>query len=90
MTTYYYILASQRFLVEEEPLDEVFSKRTLNSQEINKKIDFWLIKQPDFIEALEFTEIITWLKLCLEFVIKGEFEVSSISIADPLAFLEGV
>ncbi|MGP0129531.1 MAG: MgPME-cyclase complex family protein [cyanobacterium endosymbiont of Rhopalodia musculus] len=108
MKTYYYVLASQRFLVEEEPLDEVFRERTRNYEETNKEIDFWLIKQPAFIEVLEFAEVkakcpqpsvaiislnsefITWLKLRLEYVIKGEFEAPSISIADPLASLEGV
>ncbi|BBA79410.1 hypothetical protein RGRSB_0886 [cyanobacterium endosymbiont of Rhopalodia gibberula] len=108
MTTYYYILASQRFLVEEEPLDEVFRERTRNYRETNKEIDFWLIKQPAFIESLEFIEVkarcpqpsvaiislnsefITWLKLRLEYVIKGEFEAPSIYIVDPLASLGGV
>ncbi|TAG49136.1 MAG: DUF2488 family protein, partial [Oscillatoriales cyanobacterium] len=30
MQTYYYVLASQRFLLEEEALDEVFKERTRN------------------------------------------------------------
>lgn len=108
MTTYYYILASQRFLIEEEPLDEVLRERKRNYEETNKEIDFWLIKQPAFTEAPEFREIkakcpqpsaaiislnsefITWLKLRLEYVIKGEFEAPSISITDPLASLETV
>ncbi|MEL4897603.1 MgPME-cyclase complex family protein [Crocosphaera sp. Alani8] len=108
MTTYYYILASQRFLLEEEPLDEVLRERTRHYQEKNKEIDFWLVKQPAFIEAPEFAEIkakcpqpcasvvsensefITWLKLRLEYVIKGEFEAPSSSIRDPIASLEPV
>ena len=108
MTTYYYILASQHFLVDEEPLDEVFRERTRNYKETNKKIDFWLIRQPAFMETLEFVEIknkcpqpsaaiislnsefITWLKLRLEYVIQGEFEAPSVSIANPLASLETV
>ncbi len=106
MTTYYYVLASQRFLIEEEPLDEVLRERRRNYEEKNKEIDFWLIKQPAFIEAPEFAEIkakcpqpcaaiislnsefITWLKLRLEYVVKGEFEAPSASIADPLGSLE--
>jgi hypothetical protein len=51
MTTYYYLLASQRFLVEEEPLEEVLRERTRNYHEQEKEIDFWLIKQPAFLEA---------------------------------------
>ncbi|MEM8780504.1 MAG: MgPME-cyclase complex family protein [Cyanobacteria bacterium P01_G01_bin.49] len=57
MTTYYYVLASQRFLLEEEPLDEVLRERIRDYQEKNKEIDFWLVKQPAFIEAPELEEI---------------------------------
>lgn len=51
MTTYYYILASQRFLTEDEPLTEVFKERTRNYGEQGKEIDFWLVKQPAFLDA---------------------------------------
>jgi Protein of unknown function (DUF2488) len=51
MSTYYYVLASQRFLLEEEALDEVFKERTRNYNEQEKQIDFWLVKQPAFLEA---------------------------------------
>ena len=108
MTTYHYVLASQRFLLEEEPLDEVLRERTRDYQEKNKEIDFWLVKQPAFIEAPEFAEIkakcpqpsaaiisknsefITWLKLRLEYVVRGEFEAPSDTIPDAIASLETV
>ncbi len=51
MQTYYYVLASQHFLVEEEPLDEVLKERTRHYHEQEKEIDFWLVKQPAFLEA---------------------------------------
>ncbi len=51
MQTYYYVLASQRFLIEEEGIDEVLKERTRNYHEQEKEIDFWLVKQPAFIEA---------------------------------------
>ncbi|MEA5508645.1 MgPME-cyclase complex family protein [Crocosphaera sp. UHCC 0190] len=57
MTTHYYVLASQRFLLEEEPLEEVLRERIRDYQEKNKEIDFWLVKQPAFIEAPELTEV---------------------------------
>lgn len=57
MTTYYFLAASQRFLLEEEPLDEVLKERTRNYQENEREIDFWLIKQPAFLEAPELAEI---------------------------------
>ena len=101
--TYYYVLASQRFLLEEEPFDEVLRERYQDYQEKGKEIDFWLVKQPTFLEAPEFAEIkakcpqpcvaiistnsefITWLKLRLEYVFKGQFQAPSGSIPDPLA-----
>ena len=51
MTTYYYVVASQKFLLEEEPFEEVIQERIRNYQEQNKEIDFWLVKQPAFLEA---------------------------------------
>jgi Protein of unknown function (DUF2488) len=53
MQTYHYILASESFLLEEEPLAEVLKERTRNYHEQEKEIDFWLIKQPAFLEAPE-------------------------------------
>jgi hypothetical protein len=57
MQTYYYILASQRFLLEEEPLEEVLRERTRHYHEREKEIDFWLVKQPAFLEAPEMAEV---------------------------------
>jgi len=51
MQTYYYILASQEFLLEEEPFQEVLEERYRYYKEHNKEIDFWLVKQPAFLEA---------------------------------------
>lgn len=55
MTTYYYVLASKRFLIEEEPLEEVLKERTRDYKAKNKEIDFWLIQQPAFLDAPEFS-----------------------------------
>ena len=57
MKTYYYLLASQRFLLEEEPFDEVLKERTRNYHEQEKEIDFWLVKQPAFLEAPEMAAV---------------------------------
>ncbi|MDJ0634604.1 MAG: DUF2488 family protein [Xenococcaceae cyanobacterium MO_188.B29] len=57
MQTYHYVLASQKFLLEEEPFNEVLKERVRNYKEQEKEIDFWLVKQPAFLEAPEFTEI---------------------------------
>lgn len=108
MTTYYYVLASQKFLLEEEPLEEVLQERTRHYQEQNKDIDFWLVKQPAFLEAPELAsvktqapeqsvaiistnpQLITWLKLRLEYVLTGEFEAPTETIPDPLASMLSV
>lgn len=105
MTTYHYVLASKKFLMEEEPLEEVLRERTRNYQEREKEIDFWLVPEPAFLEAPELKEakgkcpqpaaaiistdpqLITWLKLRLEYVLTGEFEAPSATIPDPLASL---
>ena len=57
MTTYYYVAASQKFLLEEEPFEEVIEERIRNYRERNKEIDFWLIKQPAFLEVPEMADI---------------------------------
>ena len=57
MTTYYYVAASQKFLLEEEPFEEVIEERIRNYKERNKEIDFWLIKQPAFLEAPEMASV---------------------------------
>ena len=57
MKTYYYVLASQKFLLEEEPLEEVFKERIRHYQAQNKEIDFWVVKQPAFLEAPSFSQI---------------------------------
>ena len=108
MTTYYYVLASQKFLLEEEPFAEVIEERIRNYKEQNKEIDFWVVKQPAFLEASEMAEVkakcpqpsvavistnkqmITWLKLRLEYVLTGQFDAPSESIPDALASLETV
>lgn len=53
MQTYYFVLASQRFLLEEEPFAEVLKERQRHYQEQKKAVDFWLVKQPAFLEAPE-------------------------------------
>jgi len=57
MQTYYYALASKRFLTEEEPLAEVLKERTRHYQEQEKEIDFWLVNQPAFLNAPEMATI---------------------------------
>lgn len=57
MTTYHYILASQKFLLKEEPFEEVLRERTNDYKAKNKEIDFWLVKEPAFLETPEMTKL---------------------------------
>ena len=43
--------------VEEEPLEEVLKERTRYYHEQEKEIDFWLVKQPAFLETAAMSEI---------------------------------
>lgn len=57
MQTYYYLLASQKFLIDEEPLEEVLNERRRYYQEQEKVIDFWFVKQPAFLESDGFGDV---------------------------------
>ena len=43
MTTYHYVLASQKFLFEEEPFEEIIKERVRHYKEKNQEIDFWVV-----------------------------------------------
>ena len=53
MSTYHFIAASEAFLCEEEPLEEVLRERVRNYGEQQRPIDFWLVRRPAFLEAPE-------------------------------------
>ena len=90
MNYYYFALASTNFFMNEEPLEEILRERTNYYKNINKDIDFWFIKNAEFIkdnitlqEATNISyaaivssdkDFILWLKLRLGFVIIGEFK----------------
>jgi hypothetical protein len=57
MQTYYYLLASRQYILEEEPTEEVLRERTRHYQEQEKELDFWLIHQPAFLEAPEMAAV---------------------------------
>lgn len=53
MTKYYFAIASQDFLLNEEPVEEVLRERVNHYKSIKKIIDFWLVMSPTFIHAPE-------------------------------------
>ena len=57
MTQFHFVAASERFLTEEEPLDEVLRERRRNYAENGKDIDFWLVRQPAFLSSPQLAEL---------------------------------
>ena len=57
MTTYFFVAASEKFLTIEEPLEEILKERRRNYKENNKEIDFWLIKNPSFLQTTPFIDL---------------------------------
>ena len=50
-STLHFVAASERFLTQEEPLEEVLRERTRHYGEQGKAIDFWLVRRPAFLDA---------------------------------------
>lgn len=48
---YYFIIASQKFLLKEEPLEEVLRERFQFCLRETKYMNFWLIQSPKFLET---------------------------------------
>ena len=57
MTTYFVVAASEKFLTVEEPLDEILTERMRTYKENNKEIDFWLLKNPSFLQTTQFADL---------------------------------
>ena len=57
MTTYFIVADSEKFLTVEEPLYEILKERERNYKENNKEKDFWLLKNPSFIQTSQFVDL---------------------------------
>ena len=57
MTTFFFVAASQEFLTVEEPIEEILKERMRNYKENNKEIDFWLLKNPSFLQTTQFVDL---------------------------------
>ena len=57
MTKYFFVAASEKFLTVEEPLEEILKERERNYKENNKEIDFWLLKNPSFLQTTKFVDL---------------------------------
>ena len=57
MTKYFFVAASEKFLTVEEPLEEILKERERNYIENNKEKDFWLLKNPSFLQTTQFVDM---------------------------------
>ena len=57
MTTYFFVAASAKFLTLEDPLEEILKERERNYKENNKEKDFWLLKNPSFLQINQFADL---------------------------------
>ena len=58
MKTYYFVAASEKFLTVEEPLEEILKERERNYKENGKEKDFWLLKNPSFLQTSQFVDLV--------------------------------
>ena len=59
MKTYYFVAASEKFLTVEEPLEEILKERERNYKENGKELDFWLLKNPSFLQTSQFVDLVS-------------------------------
>ena len=57
MTTYFFVAASEKFLTVEDPIEEILRERMRNYKENNREIDFWLLKNPSFLQTSQFVDL---------------------------------
>nr|YP_009399837.1 hypothetical protein [Tolypiocladia glomerulata]ARW69656.1 hypothetical protein [Tolypiocladia glomerulata] len=53
MYNYYFAVASQSFLLNQEPIEEILRERINYYEYSNKEIDFWLILNPNFFNDID-------------------------------------
>ena len=57
MTTYFFVAASEKYLTVEDTVEEILKERIRNYKENNKEIDFWLLKNPSFLQTTQFVDL---------------------------------
>jgi len=57
MTKYFFVAASENFLTVEEPIEEILKERMRNYKENDKEIDFWILKNPSFLQTSQFVDL---------------------------------
>ena len=57
MTTYFFVAASEKYLTVEDTVEEILKERIRNYKENNKEIDFWLLRNPSFLQTTQFVDL---------------------------------
>ena len=57
MTTYFFVAASEKYLTVEDTVEEILKERIRNYKENKKEIDFWLLKNPSFLQITQFVDL---------------------------------
>lgn len=52
MIRYYFLLATQDFLLRQEPIEEILRERIRHYKSLNKDIDFWLTTDLSFLDIV--------------------------------------
>lgn len=59
MTIYYFAIATRKFLIEEEPLEEILRERISYYKSSNKPIDFWFVEKEEFFTNPQLQQFMT-------------------------------
>jgi len=54
MHNYHFVIASQHFFLNQEPIEEILRERTRYYESSNKDIDFWFVLDPDFCNSVDY------------------------------------
>lgn len=54
---YFFVIGSSKFLLDNEPLEEILRERVQQYAREKKTIDFWIIKSPKFLKSIDLVDI---------------------------------
>nr|YP_010337611.1 hypothetical protein MW560_pgp035 [Dixoniella grisea]UNJ17196.1 hypothetical protein [Dixoniella grisea] len=102
MNTYYFILASKKFLLEEEPIEEMLRERTNFYLNHNMEPDFWIMEDTskiinkdknipkNFTNSLAIVStnktFIDWMKLRITHVYMGKIQDPNLNLESSIIY----
>jgi hypothetical protein len=54
---YFFVLGSEKFLLKQEPMEEILRERVQNYNKKNKPLNFWIVPNPAFLKADDFSMV---------------------------------